>query len=71
MIKTNKKEIVDKLLNDKGFQKIVEADIGENVKVEVDWDNDMIRFFGSRGSKQIGLNETIEVLIKDKKVSLQ
>jgi hypothetical protein len=56
------KDLVDRLLNDKSFRRHAEADIGPVGRVEVDWENNEVRFFGLRGNRSIDLQAMIATL---------
>lgn len=57
-----KKEKIDKLLEDKKFQALVQSDIGIVPRVKVDWDKNEILFEGSEGKKILKIDETLAVL---------
>lgn len=59
-IKTNKKEIVDNLLNDKRFQSIVEKDTGTPVKCSVNWDSGKITISGPKQSRVILIDDVVD-----------
>lgn len=57
------KELINDLLNDKGFQKIVEDDIGKLVApVKVDWGNNKINFYGEKSGKVLQIDVTLATL---------
>jgi len=56
------KELIDKLLSDNKFRSMVENDIGIVFKVDVDWENNNINFYGSDGAKQLKIDATLAVL---------
>ncbi len=56
------KQLVDRLLADKGFRKHAEADIGPVSRVEVDWENNTVTFYGFSGTRQIDLQAMIATL---------
>lgn len=61
-LKVTDKEIIDKLLHDKGFTNIVEADIGKVLKVQVDWPQNQIRFYEEKSGKSIPIDATLSEL---------
>lgn len=58
-------QLIDDFLNDKGFQEIVEKDIGRLVApVRVDWEKNKISFFGERQARELMIDATLATLKK-------
>ena len=57
------KELVDAFLEDAGFQKLVEDDLGKLVApVKVDWPNNKICFYGERSGKELPIDAMLAEL---------
>ena len=57
------KKIIDKLLNDIDFRKIVNDDVGVLLApVLVDWENNKIIFIGEKASKEIFIDATLATI---------
>lgn len=57
----DEKGLIDALLNDAGFRKIAEDDIGKVSKVTVDWEARTIFFKGARANKLLKIDDALEV----------
>ena len=62
MYSKKNKKLIDKLLNDKKFQEIVNQDLGHVQNVKVDWENNQIIFQGESLGKILKIDEILEVL---------
>ena len=62
MYSKENKKLIDKLLNDKKFQEIVNQDLGHVQNVKVDWENNQIIFQGESLGKILKIDEILEVL---------
>lgn len=61
--------LIDMLLNDSEFRRVVEDDLGKVLRVQVDWEKNEVRFYGTRSAKMLSLPELINDL-KSKNITL-
>lgn len=59
-------QILEKLLHDPAFQKMVEDEIGEVDRPVVYWEENEIIFIGTKHKKILKIDETLKILNKEK-----